>query len=117
MFSRTTWKKNIHFCSSYYIPFSSTIFFSFFRGHCVGKWFLLGKGHRCHQEAHLLWEEEGPDINRKSCAAELLLPLREGALKTMSARSLGLASRKRMHPGVCCAEEMISTTWPDFEQR
>lgn len=65
----------------YYIPFSSTIFFSFFRGHCVGKWFLHGKGHRCHQEAHLLWEEEGPDINRKSCAAELLLPLREGGLE------------------------------------
>lgn len=28
-----------------------------------------GKGYMCWQEGHLLWEEEGPDINRKSCAA------------------------------------------------
>lgn len=40
-----------------------------------------GKGHRCRQEAHLLWEEEGPDINRKRCAAELLLPPSEGGLE------------------------------------
>lgn len=40
-----------------------------------------GKGHRCRQEVHLLWEEEGPDINRKRCAAELLLPPSEGGLE------------------------------------
>lgn len=44
-----------------------------------------GKGHRCRQEAHLLWEEEweeeGPDINRKRCAAELLLPPSERDLE------------------------------------
>jgi len=76
-----------------------------------------GKGHRCRQEARLLWEEEGPDINRKRRAAGLLLPPSEGAWKTMSARGLGLAGRKRVHAGVRSAEEMISATWPDLEQR
>lgn len=46
-----------------------------------------GKGYMCGQEGHLLWEEEGPDINRKRVQA------RE-ALKTMSAWGPGLSGRK-----------------------
>lgn len=40
-----------------------------------------GKGHGFRQEAPLLWEEKGPDINRKRCAAELLLPPSKGGLE------------------------------------
>lgn len=106
----------------HYIPLSTTFLFSSppRPGCCVGKWLLqvlmekdtdAGRKPICFGRKRGL-TSTGSAV-RQSCSC---LRVR-GALKTMSARGLGLASRKRMHAGVCCAEEMISTTWPDLEQR
>lgn len=111
-------KKPSSLAPPYYIL--SPVLFFFFPGHWVGKWFLLVLMEKdtdafrkpiCFRRKRSLTSTGRTVQQSCSCLWE------RGALKTMSARSVGLASRKRMHPGVCCAEEMISTTWSDLEHR
>lgn len=106
-------------CSSPLYPCLHYLFF-FFPVCCVGKRLLLvlmekdtdaGRKPICFGRKRGL-TSTGSTV-RQSCSC---LQAR-GDLKTMSACSLGLAGRKRMHASVCCAEEMIRATWPDLEQR